>query len=171
METTKLRSDFLCQYQGGMCDPMLEEKEGDPRVIIDRCGCIFRRSHLEGALRTKLSENVLRWFKGGGEVSRFTCPNHDGVIGAFFTSVDVITDPTGRYMEIWRLADQSRVADFKDLTQNEDFTTRHYDLIPIALANVLKAISTEQREARWDGMTWTNLNTALKSIDLLRNKR
>ena len=70
MEQSRLHNDFKCRCQA--CDETMEtDQADDPRVIIDRCGCIFRKTHLEASLRSQLSTNVLTWFTRGGEVSRF----------------------------------------------------------------------------------------------------
>lgn len=165
VEQSRLHNEFICRCQPGHCETMEAELPGDPRVIIDRCGCVFRKTHLESYLRSQLSTNVLNWFSSGGEISRFSCPNRDFIVGETFTVLDIIEDPTNRYLEIWRGSLASLDCDdFVTLTEREDLNIRQFALIPEGLGGVLKTISNEQREIRWEEMNWSAFNIALKEL-------
>ena len=52
VEQSRLHNDFKCRCQA--CDETMEtDQADDPRVIIDRCGCIFRKTHLEASKAKK----------------------------------------------------------------------------------------------------------------------
>lgn len=164
VERSRLYDDFKCRCQA--CDETMEiDQADDPRVIIDRCGCIFRKTHLEAFLRSQLSTNVLTWFTRGVEVSRFSCPNRDYIVGEKFTVLDVIEDPTDRYKEIWRKSLESLdCGNFATLTGKENLNTRQFALIPEALGEVLKTIYEEQMSTGWEGMNWSTFNRELRSL-------
>ncbi len=160
--TTKLYDDFRCQHEGGISCETMEQIPDDQRVVIDRCGCVFRKSHLESDIRRQMLDNVLQWFQRGGEVSPLSCPNRDGIIGETYTPRNVILD-LGRYMEMWEKAKQSPKADFAGLI-NCEFNTRQLALIPPELAQVLKDISLEQQGDDWYGMNWSQFSTKCRKL-------
>ncbi|QVL58072.1 MAG: hypothetical protein KFB93_03050 [Simkaniaceae bacterium] len=165
MEQSRLHNEFQCRCQPGYCETMEADQPDDPRVIIDRCGCIFRKSHLEASLRAQLSTNILSWFKDGREVSRFSCANRDFIIGRTYTIADVIIDPSNRYMRIWEASlEDSECDNFATLTGREELNTRQFALIPEGLGAVLKTIYEERRGSDWEGMPWSNFIIALDEL-------
>lgn len=166
VEQSRLHAEFMCRCQGGAhCDTMEEEILEDPRVIIDRCGCVFRKSHLEADLRSQLSTNILTWFSRGGKVNRFSCRNRDFIIGETYTVIDVIIDPSNRYRDIWERSLKEPDCDsFATLTMREDLNNRQFALVPERLGAVLKEIFDEQRKTQWDGKTWSEFSGVLRTL-------
>ena len=133
---TTLIYDFKCRCQGEHCETLEEEIPGDPRVIIETCGCFFRMSHLGSVIAPKLPEKIVEWFQSGQSVYEgYTCPMKDGKISSTFGINDVVLDQ-GRYMDLWKKANQAPNKDFKALTE-EKFENAYAALPPEALGTLL----------------------------------
>ncbi|MCP5505579.1 MAG: hypothetical protein H7A38_01690 [Chlamydiales bacterium] len=142
---TKLVDDFKCQCQGGLCEGAIltEEISGDPRVIVETCGCIFRMSHLGRLMGAKLPEKIVEWFQRGQPLTRgFVCPQRDGKIADSFGVNDIITDQ-GRYMTLWEKANKQPNASFQDLTENPNLIARFSALPSPALGAILSEANRE----------------------------
>lgn len=165
VEKSRLHNEFQCCCQPGYCETMEADLPDDPRVIIDRCGCIFRKTHLETSLRSQLSANILRWFMKGGEVSYFSCTNRDYIVGETYTVSDVIIDPTNRYQTIWKASlEDLECIEFERLTGRKELNRRQFALIPEGLGVVLKEIITEQGQENWDQMTWSKFKETINGL-------
>lgn len=137
--TTRLIDDFKCRCQGGLCEGAILDQKilGDPRVIVETCGCIFRMSHLGNLIGSKLPEKIVTWFQRGNSYSEgFVCPHRDGKIADAFGIHDIIIDQ-GRYMTLWGLANERPSDTFAELTEGGEFTTRFSALPPPELGEIL----------------------------------
>lgn len=137
--STRLIDDFKCQCQGGHCEDAILDKDipGDPRVIVETCGCIFRMSHLGRIVGAALPKKIVNWFQRGQSYSAgYVCPHRDGKISSSFGMNDMIIDQE-RYMTLWRLANERPADDFTDLTQNPKFTGRFSALPPPELGDLI----------------------------------
>lgn len=159
---SKLHSDFQCQCC--QCGETMQGAMTAERVIIDRCGCIFLKSHLGNCLLSQLTDNIHNWFDQGKEICWFSCPLKDSIIGSQFSFDDIILDPTNRYFEVWTQAQACPEIDkFDALTKNDDFKRRHFALVPVKLAEVFVRIEKEQKEKKWEGMDWSTFQGLLNN--------
>lgn len=140
---TKLVDDFKCRCQGGLCEVLSDEIPGDPRVILETCGCIFRMSHLGRVIGAELPGRIVEWFQRGQPLtSGFVCPHRDGKIADSFGVNDIIMD-RGHYMALWVKANARPNDSFEELTENRNLIARFSALPPPALGAILSEANRE----------------------------
>lgn len=138
------QKEFCCECQGDMCETLPTEES--KFVLIDRCGCVFEKTHLEGQIiRLQLADNILRYLDGKTiSFNQFQCKNPTNVISQTFSMDCVIVND--RCKELYEGA-TTKWTD-KKLTEHTNEQHRWYALAPNDLTKTWKEIVKEQRQGK-----------------------